>query len=133
MSSAAQHAVTTRQVAEFMVKRVERETGSRMVGYERVAEKIGTSAVWLRKFVKGYEVKEPGWTVAWNIMDRFRSGYGSLCEKMTELNDGERRQLEALKEKTDAIAAAFDGMGLASVSQMASEENVEELDQSEWP
>jgi hypothetical protein len=66
MSTAA---TTPRSAAQFLVERAERQTGSRMVAYEMVAQTVGTSADWIRKFVNGTGAKEPGWTIGWNLIE----------------------------------------------------------------
>lgn len=59
----AQEMTTTRQQAATLVEREWRKTRSKMRAYEAVAENIGTSADWIRKFVNGYIEMEPKMTV----------------------------------------------------------------------
>jgi hypothetical protein len=70
-----------------------------MVAYERVAGSIGTSASWLRKFIKGHEVKEPGWRTGWNILDQ----YSKFCDRVTAEIEADQARMLALKRKIDAI------------------------------
>ena len=88
----------TRNVANALVERAERQTGSRMAAYEMVAQTVGTSSSWLRKFITGQEAKEPGWTTGWNILDQ----YSRICDRVEAEIETERAKFLALKEKIDA-------------------------------
>lgn len=88
----------TRQVANALIERAERQTGSRMAAYEMVARTVGTSSSWLRKFIKGQEAKEPGWTTGWNILDQ----YSRICDRVEAEIETERAKTLALKRKIDA-------------------------------
>jgi hypothetical protein len=88
----------TRNVANALVERAERQTGSRMAAYEMVAQTVGTSSSWLRKFIKGQEAKEPGWTTGWNILDQ----YSRICDRVEAEIETERAKILALKEQIDA-------------------------------
>jgi len=94
----------TRSVANALVERAERQTGSRMAAYEMVAATVGTSASWLRKFIKGDESKEPGWTTGWNILDQ----YSRICDRVEAEIETERARILALKEKIDAANSTVD-------------------------
>lgn len=98
MMSTAPSTAFTRTVANALVERAERQTGSRMAAYEMVAQTVGTSASWLRKFIKGHEAKEPGWTTGWNILDQ----YNRICDRVDAEIEAERAKILALKEKIDA-------------------------------
>ena len=87
-----------RPVANALVERAERQTGSRMAAYEMVAQTVGTSSSWLRKFITGQEAKEPGWTTGWNILDQ----YSRICDRVEAEIETERAKFLALKEKIDA-------------------------------
>lgn len=91
-------AAFTRSVANALVERAERQTGSRMAAYEMVAQTVGTSASWLRKFIKGQEAKEPGWTTGWNILDQ----YSRICDRVEAEIETERAKTLALKGMIDA-------------------------------
>lgn len=91
----------TRSVANALVERAERQTGSRMAAYEMVAQMVGTSSSWLRKFIKGHEAKEPGWTTGWNILDQ----YNRICERVDTEIEIERAKILALKGNIDAASA----------------------------
>jgi hypothetical protein len=93
----------TRNVANILVEDAERQTGSRMSAYETVASTVGTSAGWLRKFINGQEVKEPGWTTGWKILDQ----YSRFCDRVEAEIETERTKRLALKDKIDAAAAPF--------------------------
>lgn len=101
MSSAAATNHLTKQIASALVDRAERQSGSRMAAYQIVASTVGTSADWIRRFVNGYDIKEPGWTVGWNLIDH----YSRVCDRV-ELEIGkERSRIQALKEQTDAATS----------------------------
>lgn len=104
MSNAAVTSALTRSAANFLVERAERQTGSRMAAYEMVASTVGTSADWLRKFIKGREAKEPGWTTGWNILDQ----YNRICNRVEQEIETERMKHLALKEKIDAVNSSVD-------------------------
>ena len=103
-------AAFTRSVANALVERAERQTGSRMAAYEMVAATVGTSASWLRKFIKGHEVKEPGWTTGWNILDQ----YSRICDRVEAEIETERTKILALKGQIDATASTIDRMVASS-------------------
>lgn len=88
----------TRRVAHALVERAERQSGSRMAAYEMVARTVGTSSSWLRKFIKGQEAKEPGWTTGWNILDQ----YSRICDRVEAEIETERAKTLALKGLIDA-------------------------------
>lgn len=101
MSTAA---TTPRAAAQFLVERAERQTGSRMVAYEIVAQTVGTSADWIRKFVNGSgaEAKEPKWTVGWNLIEHCNR---VLCTRVEQEMGKERSKIETLKREIDAAAS----------------------------
>lgn len=104
MSTAVQNTVLTRTVAHALVERAERQTGSRMAAYQMVAQTVGTSAGWLRKFINGQESKEPGWTTGWNILDQ----YNRICSRVELEIETERVKHQALKEKIDAVISSVE-------------------------
>jgi sigma54-dependent transcription regulator len=106
MSNAAITSALTRAAANSLVERAERQTGSRMAAYEMVAMTVGTSSEWLRKFIKGRDAKEPGWTAGWNILDQ----YNRICSRVEQENETERVKILALKGKIDAATAPFNRM-----------------------
>jgi hypothetical protein len=77
-----------------------------MAAYDVVASALGTSASWLRKFIKGREVKEPGWTTGWKILDQ----YSRLCDRVEAEIELDRARILALKGPMDAIASTVDRM-----------------------
>jgi hypothetical protein len=101
MSIAATTSTLTRLAAHSLVERAERQTGSRMAAYHMVAQTVGTSAEWLRKFINGREAKEPGWTTGWNILDQ----YDRLCERVEAELEIERTKILALKRQIDAATS----------------------------
>jgi hypothetical protein len=83
----------TRAQANALVERAERATGSRMAAYEQVAQTVGTSAGWIRKFIKGYEAKEPRATLYENI----RASYEAYCNRVEQENEADELRLQALR------------------------------------
>jgi hypothetical protein len=90
---------TTRAQANELVARAERTTGSRMAAYEQVARTVGASSGWIRKFVRGYEAKEPRATLYENI----KASYDALCARIEQDNRDDERRLKALRGIRDAI------------------------------
>jgi hypothetical protein len=105
MSTTANTATLPRTAAKFLVRRVERETGSRMVAYTNVARAAGTTSEWMRKFIKGDEAKEPGWTVGWNLISHC---YEVLCTRVEQEIETERSLMEELKREIDAVTSLVD-------------------------
>ena len=101
MSSAAITSALTRSAAHSLVERAERQTGSRMAAYEMVAQTVGTSSEWLRKFINGSEAKEPKWTVVWNLLDQ----YNRICTRVEQEQDKERLLIQTLKREIDAVTS----------------------------
>lgn len=106
MSTAA---TTPRSAAQFLVERAERQTGSRMVAYEIVAQTVGTSADWIRKFVNGNgsEAKEPRFTIGWNLIEHCNR---VLCTRVEQEIDKERSKIEALRKELDAVTSPVNQM-----------------------
>lgn len=93
MITTAEVSNITRARAHELVARAERTTGSRMAAYEQVAQTVGASAGWLRKFIKGYEAKEPGATIYENI----RASYENFCSRVEQENEKDEQRLQALR------------------------------------
>jgi len=86
----------TRAKASALVDREWRQTYSRMLAYERVGQMVGTSASWLRKFVKGYE-SGLSFVVGMNIVVT----YERLCERIEA--DADRREKNAATEGNSQV------------------------------
>lgn len=106
MSSAATASALTRSVAHSLVERAERQTGSRMAAYEMVAQTVGATPQWLRKFINGSEAKEPKWTVGWNLIDQ----YNRICNRVEQEIETERCLIQTLKREIDAVASPVNRM-----------------------
>jgi hypothetical protein len=106
MSTAAITSALTRSAANSLVERAERQTGSRMAAYVTVAQTVGTSAEWLRKFINGSEAKEPKWTVGWNLLDQ----YNRICNRVEHEIETERQQIRTLKGQIDAVTSPINRM-----------------------
>lgn len=99
MSSAALTSAT-RSALGALVEKETRRVGSRTVAYEIVAQTVGTSSSWIRKFLaKSEEVKEPRITLFQNI----RSAYDQLCERVESENRTDELRLNALKGNLHAV------------------------------
>lgn len=115
MSSAASITTTTRSVLGAMVDSEERRTGSRTVAYEHVAQMVGTSSSWVRKFLSDRgEVKEPRITTFQNI----RAAYDNLCERIERDNRATELRLQALKGQMNAATEGFDETVATGVARM---------------
>lgn len=97
----------TRAQATELVARAERNTGSRMAAYEQVARTVGTSSGWIRKFVRGYEAKEPRATLYENI----RANYEALCARVEQENRADELRLMALRGTRNEIDTWLDTQG----------------------
>jgi hypothetical protein len=106
MSSAAITSALTRSAAYSLVERAERQTGSRMAAYVMVAQTVGTSAEWLRKFINGSEAKEPTWTIGWNLLDH----YNKICNRVEQEIETERCTIQTLKREIDAATSPINRM-----------------------
>lgn len=89
----------TRSAAADWVEREQRRTGSRMTAYEIVAQSVGTSSDWLRKFIADREAKQPSWTVGWNILLLYRR----VCERVELEANNEREKARLIQRKIDAV------------------------------
>jgi hypothetical protein len=72
-----------------------------MAAYEMVAQTVGTSSEWIRKFINGSEAKEPKWTVGWNLLDH----YNKICTRVEQEQDKERFKIATLKREIDAATS----------------------------
>lgn len=96
MLTAPQTAEQARPFAAELVARVERQTGSRMAAYERVASTVGVSARWLRKLI-GRQPIELAAHEYLNIV----AAYRSLCERIEAEAELERARAAALRRQAD--------------------------------
>jgi hypothetical protein len=89
-----------------LVQREERNSGSRMAAYERVASLVGVNSSWLRKLLG----RQPGIVLAAHELINIASAYRSLCERIEVEAERERRLAAALREKADALLESDLGM-----------------------
>jgi hypothetical protein len=102
--SAAALTSTTRSALGMLVQKEEQRTGSRMIAYSNIAERIGSSASWVRKFLKdSHEVKEPRITLFQNI----RANYEALCNRVEQENREDERRLMLIKGEMNAVVEGF--------------------------
>jgi hypothetical protein len=103
MSAAALNSIT-RSALGALVEREERRTGSRTLAYEIVAQTVGSSSSWVRKFLaKSEEVKEPRITLFQNI----RASYENLCSRVEQENRDDEQRLMFIKGEIDAVTEGF--------------------------
>ena len=106
----------TRSAVAALVDREVRRVGSRTAAYEIVAQTIGSSSSWVRKFLaNSHEVKEPRMTLFHNI----RENYNQLCTRVEHDNELQRESLAKLNEKLDATVEGFDGTAAAQDRALA--------------
>lgn len=70
-----------------------------MLAYQIVAQTVGTSSEWLRKFITEKEGKEPRITVGFNLLDT----YSRVCNRVEKSALAEVR----LKGEIDAVIKSF--------------------------
>lgn len=104
---------STRSALGALVEREERRVGSRTVAYEIVAQSVGISSSWVKKFLSSsHEVKEPRITLFHNI----RAAYDQLCERVELENRADEDRLRALKGQIHAVT---EGMGEEAQTQIS--------------
>lgn len=108
----------TRAQANELVARAERTTGSRMAAYEKVARDVGSSSGWIRKFVRGYEAKEPRATLYENI----KAHYEAFCDRVEQDNRADEQRLRALRGNSNAIATGFEAESRAQADDVVGED-----------
>lgn len=95
----------SRNAASALVDREERRTGSRMLAYEAVAQTVGSSAEWIRKFVNKTEGKEPKLTLGFRILTL----YSQVCGRVELAAENElmlRREIDAALESFGLLVEA---------------------------
>lgn len=101
----------SRSATIALVRREERNTGSRMVAYDRVSQMVGMSSEWVRAFAAG-RLKEPGLTVGFNLMMIYRN----VCERVEQAAEQER----IIREQIDAALASIGVMVEGAAAQAGS-------------
>src|SRR5215469_14355862 len=104
MISSANVTEAARGALKGLVEREEIRAGSRELAYELVAQLIGASSSWVKKFLARHsEVKEPRITLFLNI----RLAYENMCSRMEAENRLYEERAAALKGELNAITAGF--------------------------
>lgn len=99
MSSSALTAAT-RSALSVMVAQEARRIGSKTAAYERVAQMIGASSSWVKKFLADTgEVSEPRITLFQNIRD----AYNNICERIEADNRADEQRLRGLRGSLNAV------------------------------
>jgi hypothetical protein len=94
----------TRCALGVLIDREERRLGSRDLAYEIVAQTVGASSSWLKKFLGRHaEVKEPRITLFLNI----RQAYENLCTRVEQEHRLEEARIAALRKQLDAPVTGF--------------------------
>lgn len=88
-----------------------------MAAYAQVAQTVGSSAGWIRKFIKGYEAKEPRATLYENI----RANYETFCNRVEQENRNDELRLRALKGRRNAVTASIGEKGRAENTALVAE------------
>lgn len=76
-----------------------------MLAYEIVAQTIGASSEWVRKFVNNSEGKEPKLTLGFNILEI----YSRVCNRVEQAGDNERKlkgEIDAAIESISLLAGS---------------------------
>lgn len=109
---------TTRTALGVLVDKEARRVGSRTVAYEYIAQRVGTSGSWVRKFLADRnEVAEPRITLFLNI----RAAYDQLCERVESDNRAEEHKLRILRGEINAVDQGIDPQAVAQSSKMVGE------------
>jgi hypothetical protein len=94
----------TRSALGLLIEKEERRVGSRDVAFDVVAQTVGASSSWLKKFLSCHsEVKEPRITLFLNI----RAAYEALCNRVEQEHRLEEARIAALRKALDAPVAGF--------------------------
>jgi hypothetical protein len=100
MVNAADTLEQARPWAVALVENQERNAGSRMAAYERVASMVGVSPSWLRKLIgRAPEVKE----IATHETMNLAAAYSALCLRIEAAAERERQAAAAMRRQADAI------------------------------
>ena len=110
MSSAA-FTSTSKSALKALIEREAIRSGSRTVAYEIVAQQIGASSSWIRKFLTyDDKVAEPRYALFQNIA----TYYDKICNRVEQEQFKERARLAALRAEIDAVNQSFDRMVVGS-------------------
>lgn len=112
MLSAADTIDQARPFVTRLVERYERETGSKMVAYERIASTIGVTPSWLRKLVgRDASIREMAAQEYLNIVLAYRA----LCERIEASAAHDRAVAAAIRREANAAlaSAGIEGDGAA--------------------
>ncbi len=99
-----------RPVARALVEHHEHRIGSRMAAYDAVAELVGVSGSWLRKFIGRQDHIGLGAHEYLNIL----AAYHSICNRLEAAAKNERAKTAMLHGQTGTRDAAMDSdLGMA--------------------
>lgn len=102
MSSASEMTSLPRSTVALWVHREEQRSGSRMATYEVIADSIGKSKSWVRKFYRGSpEVKEASWSLGCRILE----AYELACERLDRVAETEQAEARNLQRQINAVIA----------------------------
>lgn len=109
MSPADEMTLKAHWSATQWVKREQDKGYSRTDALKNVADKVGISVDWLRRFVNGSDrVKQPSWHVGHNIIGM----YARICDRIENNTERRRKNIARLEERLNEAAARSDsGVG----------------------
>lgn len=109
---------TTRSALRVMVEKEARRVGSRTVAYEHVAQIIGASSSWVKKFLADTgEVSEPRITLFQNI----RAAYNSTCERIEAENRADERRYQTIRGSLNEIDTSLAPQGHSEMQNLVEE------------
>lgn len=95
----------TRSALSLMVEKEAHRIGSKTVAYERVAQTIGASSSWVKKFLADTgEVSDP----RINLFLKIKAAYNKACERVEADNRADEERLLVLKGQLNEIISGFD-------------------------
>lgn len=99
--SSVEFTATTKSALKALIERETIKTGSRTVAYEVVAQTIGASSSWVRKFLTYDDrVAEPRMTLFHNIA----TYYNNVCERIEAENRNDELRYLKLRGRMNAFA-----------------------------
>lgn len=98
---------TTKSVLRDLVDREAKRVGSRTVAFENVAQIIGASSSWIRKFITYDDrVAEPRMTLFQNIS----AYYANVCSRIEHEQQAEREKIARLTGELNAVNSSLNRM-----------------------
>ena len=106
----------TRLALGLLLAHEQRRCGKREVAFENVAELVGMSSSWLKKFVRDSgEVN----TLYEPVFLKISNAYGELCARIEQENEADERRLLILKDQIDALACRANAQDRPEIQALA--------------